>query len=120
MDGIRTIPLWQEYYLHLVGPILQWIDALFILGAFRPFKKILGLCVAITFAYVTWVEVIVGPFNAMPVGDVTTGLPYRFLNNLEFADRAVFYGQNILVSIVMVFVFAGIVWGLRKLNLVPR
>jgi hypothetical protein len=26
-------PVWhQEYYLHLAGPILQWIDAVFILG----------------------------------------------------------------------------------------
>lgn len=120
VDGIRTIPLWQEYYLHLAGPILQWIDALFILGTFRKFKKTLGLCVGITLSYLVWTELVVGTFNTTPAGSVTSGLPYRFLNNLEFADRAVFYAQNVLVAVVMVFVFTGIAWGLRKLLLAPK
>jgi len=120
VNGIRTIPLWQEYYLHLIGPILQWIDALFILGTFRHVKKTIGLAVSITLVYVIWIELIVSPLNALPKGSVTTGLPYRFLNNLEFTERAVFYAQNIAVAIGMTLVFAALSWGLRKFNLAPK
>ncbi len=67
-----------------------------------------------------WTELVVGTFNTTPAGSVTSGLPYRFLNNLEFADRAVFYAQNVLVAVVMVFVFTGIAWGLRKFLLAPK
>ncbi|WP_193222002.1 hypothetical protein [Amylibacter sp. SFDW26] len=120
VDGVRTSPAWQEYYLHLLGPVLQWIDALFILGTFRHIKKTIGLAVSITLIYVVWIEGIVSPFNASPIGSVTTGLPYRFLNNLELADRGMFYIQNIAVAVIMALVFSALSRVLRKLNLAPK
>jgi hypothetical protein len=119
-NGVRTIPLWQEYYLHLVGPILQWIDAFFILGAFRPIKKILTLSIGINLLYIAWIEGVVQPLNSTPLGTITSGLPYRFLNNLELGERGSFYLQNTIAAIVMVILCWSIATGLRKLNLSPK
>lgn len=116
IDGIRTIPLWKEYYLHLLGPILQWIDALFILGAFRPIKRIFMLTFGITVGYLSWTEIVVRPFNNDPVGSVTSGLPYRFLNNMEFSERLVFYVQNVVIAMMLVGVFWGICKVVRRIT----
>ncbi len=120
VDGVATIPFWKQYYLHLAGPILQLIDAFFILGVFRPVRKILTLTVSVNLLYIVWIESIVRPYNAEPLGSVTSGLPYRFLNSLEFSDRVMFYLQNTLVAIVLVLVCWGIAQGLRKINLSPK
>ena len=54
-------------------------------------------------------------FNDSPVGSVTQGLPYPFLNNLDVSGRIIFYGSNIGVAIIFMFLFAGIAWGVRKI-----
>jgi hypothetical protein len=81
---------YQTYYLHAVGPALVALDAFFILGAF-PF---LGR----------------RPFNATPEGTATSGLPYPFLNNMEFANRVSFYGT--VIATALVFMLLG--WGISK------
>lgn len=107
-DG-APIAWWLEYYLHLAGPVLQWIDALLILRAFRGRHiAALGALFGLVLAYALWSELFVGPMNTRPVGSVTTGLPYPFLNDMEFAARLVFYAVNAAVVAVLYGVFAGI------------
>lgn len=114
-DGVRTIPLWREYYLHGMGPLLQWIDAFFLLGAFKPIKRILAGTGALIVSYLAWCELIVSPLNSTPEGTVTNGLPYRFLNNMVLDDRLVFYGAYTVGA----FVIVGICWAIARF-LIPR
>ena len=95
------IEAWLEYYLHLLGPILQWIDALFLLGAFRHHVKSLFFMVLLVLCYALWVELFVGPMNDAPQGSVTSGLPYPFLNNMELNARLIFYGINAAVIVAL-------------------
>lgn len=95
---------WKEYYLHLTGPILMWIDAFFLLGVFSRLKLVFVAVLALGFAYPLWAELLVHPLNDAPVGSVTAGLPYPFLNNMEFSGRLVFYIGVTAVNFVFVLV----------------
>ncbi|MEL7344650.1 MAG: hypothetical protein AAFN59_07295 [Pseudomonadota bacterium] len=106
----RELPWFQEYYLHALGPLLQWIDAIFIHRAFRRIWPSLVVLASVFLAYVVWVEAVVGPLNDVPIGSVTTGYPYPFLNNLEFAGRAAFYGQAAVGAFVLMGVFFALGW----------
>lgn len=108
-DG-SPILWWQEYYLHGLGPLLQWIDAFVILGVFRRPWQVIGVLALVVLAYVGWSELVVQPANARPVGSVTNGLPYPFLNNLEFPGRVRFY----LVSFASALLLVGVGWGLGR------
>ncbi|SLN34512.1 androgen-induced gene 1 family protein [Pseudooctadecabacter jejudonensis] len=107
--------LWLELYLHGVGPVLQWIDATFIHRAFRRVGQSLLLLIGVIFAYVVWAEGVVGPMNDTPIGAVTSGLPYPFLNDLDLAGRAIFYGANLAVAVVVLLVFVAISFVVRRL-----
>lgn len=99
-----------EYYIHLVGPILQWIDALFIRRAFRaPLRSALALLVVVV-AYVCVTEFILAPISDSPVGSVTSGLSYPFLNSMEPAARAIYYCVNCVVALVFLALFTGAGW----------
>ncbi len=111
VNGNGPIVWWQEYYLHVVGPVLQWIDAFFLLGTFRRVPPIIVGLLVVVLAYVGWAEVIVHPANARPVGSVTSGLPYPFLNNMRFPARAVFYAGTGALCLIVVAVG----WGLNRL-----
>lgn len=106
---------WREFYMHLFGPILMWIDAFFFNRIFRQLKHGLLLLVTSIVAYLAWIEFLVMRFNDSPVGSVTQGLPYPFLNNLDVSGRIIFYSSNIGVAIIFMFLFAGIAWGVRKI-----
>lgn len=108
-------PLYLELYLHALGPLLQWIDAVFIHRSFRKLGKPLVWLFGVIAAYVAWSELVLQRMNDTPMGSVTSGLPYPFLNDLEFAGRSVFYGSNFVVSIVFLIGFAGIAWLFRRL-----
>ena len=96
-----------EYYLHLVGPILQWIDVLLLKRGFRHMGAVaLWLDVAVLI-YLRWAEFVVAPLNDEPVGTVTAGLPYPFLNDTEPAAREVFYGATWASGLV----FIALLWG---------
>jgi len=112
--------LYLEAYLHGLGPLLQWIDATFIHRAFRRLGRSLLWLAGIIGAYVLWAELLVQRFATKPVGEITTGLPYPFLNNLELAERLNFYGLNWVVGAVLLFVFAGIAWLVRRFLPEPR
>lgn len=112
-DGV-PIDWWREYYLHLVGPILQWIDAFFIMGAFRNWKKIAGYLIGLVIAYPVFIEGVVAPLNATPVGRVTNGLPYLFLNHKDFVGRLEFYGTTIIGAVIVFGICVALAWALRR------
>ncbi|KIC49724.1 hypothetical protein [Tateyamaria sp. ANG-S1] len=105
VNGGGPIVWWLEYYLHALGPALQIIDALFIGKVFRRVWRAALPLIAIIAAYVAWAELFVQRFNTKPVGDVTSGLPYPFLNSMEWADRAMFYGINGATALGLLAVF---------------
>ncbi|SEW41756.1 FAR-17a/AIG1-like protein [Cognatiyoonia koreensis] len=107
-------PLYLELYLHLAGPLLQWIDALFIHRSFRRPFAALGWLFGVISIYVVWGELVLQRMNDTPRGTVTTGLPYPFLNNLTFDDRVVFYASNFGVAIVFLLGFAALAWLIRR------
>lgn len=109
-------PLYLELYLHALGPLLQWIDAVFIHRSFRKLGAPLMWLFGVIAAYVLWAELALQPMNDTPMGSVTSGLPYPFLNDLELAGRSVFYGSNFAVSIVLLVGFAGLAWMIRRLT----
>ncbi len=105
---------WLELYLHALGPLLQWIDAIFIHRSFRRVSAALAWLVGIVVAYLVWAEVAVGPLNAKPQGAVTSGLPYPFLNNLHFDGRMTFYVTNLSVGILLLGVFTAVAWTVKR------
>ncbi len=107
--------IWHlELYLHGLGPLLQVVDAVFIHRSFRKLQTAIGWLLGVIGAYVLWAELIVQRFNAKPVGDVTSGLPYPFLNNLELPQRMIFYGSNIATAVVLLLIYAGLAWAVRR------
>ena len=103
-----------EMYLHGLGPALQIIDTIFVHRSYRKLLPALGWLFGVIGAYVAWAELAVGPMNNSPIGSVTSGLPYPFLNNLELSGRAVFYGSNFVVAIVLLLAFTGAAWLIRR------
>lgn len=106
--------LYLELYLHGLGPVLQIIDTFFVHRSYRKLIAPLAWLFGVIAAYVAWAELVVGPMNDSPVGTVTSGLPYPFLNNLPFAGRAIFYGSNFAIALVLLLVFAAIAWLIRR------
>ncbi|MEO1789519.1 MAG: hypothetical protein AAFR34_07425 [Pseudomonadota bacterium] len=109
-----AIPVYLDYYLHLIGPVLMWVDAFFIQDAFRRPWRSLPLLLGIVALYVVWIEAFVAPFNIAPFGSVTSGLPYPFLNDLELAGRLAFYGQTTLGAMVVLAGMAGLAVVIRR------
>tara|TARA_B000000475_G_scaffold186769_1_gene150646 strand:- start:31 stop:699 length:669 start_codon:yes stop_codon:yes gene_type:complete len=102
--GSGEIPWHQQYYLHLVGPALLWIDAFFILGAFQKLKKILFFISVFSVSYPIWMEIILRPINSIPIGTITNGLPYPFLNDMLIINRIIFYTVSIMLNFLLIFV----------------
>ena len=90
------------------------IDALFMNGCLKHSQRGVLMTIMICIAYIIWSEAIVGPFNIEPVGSVTSGLPYPFLNDMIFTERALFYATTIATALMM---YAGF-WLFSKL--LPR
>ena len=105
---------WLEYYLHGLGPLLQWIDATFVHRSFRRLGASALWLTGLIGGYVLWIEGPVQWWNATPRGTVTSGLPYPFLNNLPWDGRQGFYLTNFAAAAVLLLVFAGIAWAVRR------
>jgi hypothetical protein len=105
---------WIEYYYHGLGPALQWIDVLILHQGFRRPVRSGGALALVIGAYVAWAELVVGPMNARPAGTVTDGLPYPFLNDLDLAGRAGFYGTNLAVALVVLALMTGLAALIRR------
>ena len=102
VNGDKAVVAYREYYLHLIGPMLQWIDMLAIKRAFRaPWRVAFWLAVLVA-VYVVWAESVVGPLNDAPVGTVTSGLPYPFLNDMTVTARAGFYAATFAAGLAMI------------------
>lgn len=101
---------WLEYFLHGLGPVLVWIDALVFHKAFRKLAAAVAWLFGIIAAFVVWIELVLQPLVDTPVGTVTSGLPYRFLNSMEFEGRMNFYVTNFVVAMIFLAVFAGVSW----------
>jgi len=101
---------WQEYYLHLAGPLLQWIDALWLRRAFGRPLKAAAVLIGIVVVYVVWVEGFVGPLNTAPVGEVTAGLPYPFLNNMTLPERLTYYATVSVGALIVLVAFTALGW----------
>lgn len=104
----------QEYYLHALGPALQIFDALFIAGAFRRIWRAAPVLIAVIAAYVLWSEFVLAPLSDSPVGSVTSGLPYPFLNSLELSGRMTFYISNGVVAIGVLCALGLVGWIIRR------
>ncbi len=113
-DGKLGEP-YLELYLHALGPLLQWIDATFIHRAFRRMTSAFLWLFGLISLYIVWIEFAVQPLATSPKGTVTQGLPYPFLNSLLPADRITVYGTYFLAAAVLLMVFTGIAWGVRRL-----
>lgn len=94
VTGGREIAVWREGYLHGVGPALQVCDMLCLKRAGRACRGACFGLLAVCLAYVGWAEWLVAPLNDRPVGTVTTGLPYPFLNDMAAPARARFYAAT--------------------------
>ncbi|MEJ6709376.1 MAG: hypothetical protein QNK92_11370 [Amylibacter sp.] len=44
------------------------------------------------------------PLNAKPIGTITAGLPYPFLNNMEIGTRMIFYTISPIVNFVFILI----------------
>lgn len=94
-------PFWlREYYLHLVGPIILWIDVVFIRKALKNIKRMVIFNLSICIFYCIWIEFVIRPLNVEPIGAVTNGLPYPFLNDMSISTRVLFYFFSIVIGIL--------------------
>lgn len=114
--GGNEIVAYREYYLHVLGPVLQWIDVLWIKRAFRGPVRVAAWLGALVVAYLLWAELVVQPLNAEPVGTVANGLPYPFLNDMVFTERLVFYGATWVSGLVFLLALWGIQLMLDRLR----
>lgn len=115
VNGENT-PVWfQEYYLHLLGPVLIIADALFLSRSFTNILRGAAATLSTCLAYIAWSEIFVGPLNDKPVGSVTSGLPYPFLNDMDIMGRAGFYGTTLATALVFFAICYGIVALQRRL-----
>lgn len=89
-------------------------DALFPNRSSKHRLRDVLMTIVICIAYIIWSDAIVGPFDIEPVGSVTSGLPYPFLNDMTFTDRALFYDTAVATAFMM---YAGF-WLFSKL--LPR
>ncbi|MBE3640237.1 androgen-induced gene 1 family protein [Mangrovicoccus algicola] len=112
VNGETAPKPYREYYLHLVGPVLMWVDLFWLRRGFRRMLPVLAGLAAMVLIYAGWAELLVGPRNAEPVGTVTTGLPYPFLNDMAPGRRAGFYGATFAGGVVLIPVF----WGIGRLR----
>ncbi|WP_138466316.1 hypothetical protein [Poseidonocella sp. HB161398] len=112
VNGENDPKPYREYYLHLVGPALMWIDLFWLKRGFRRLLPVAGALAAMVVAYAGWAELLVGPLNDAPVGTVTSGLPYPFLNDMELPQRLAFYGTTFVGGLVLIPVF----WGVGRLR----
>ena len=107
-----SIVWYQEYYLHLIGPLLLIVDSLFFNDSFRQFHKGFLTAIGLCLLYIFWTEIITAPLNNSPEGSANKGFPYPFLNNMRLHDRILFYATTILTALA--FYSAG--WIITKIK----
>lgn len=106
---------WSEGYYHAVGPALVWFDALFLLRGFRAPLRAAVWILGIVGSWLAFIELVVQPLSDTPIGSVTSGLPYPFLNNMPLSDRLPFYAMNIGAAFAMLAAFMALAWVIRRI-----
>ena len=99
VNYLGSIVWFQDYYLHILGPVLIILDAFLFNNSFTQVKKGVLTILAICLLYILWSEAVTGPLNDTPEGAVTNGLPYPFLNNMSFSERVSFYATTIVTGL---------------------
>ena len=107
--GDDQLDFFREIYLHFIGPALLFFDALVLKKTFTHFKKIVPYAIIINFGYFGWLELLVGPNSDFPVGKITSGLPYPFMNDMLLEHRLIF-------MVVCFLCGASFIWILTKLQ----
>ena len=107
--GDDQLDFFREIYLHFIGPALLFFDALVLKKTFTHFKKIVTYAFIINFGYFGWLELLVGPNSDFPVGKITSGLPYPFMNDMLLEHRLIF-------MVVCFLCGASFIWILTKLQ----
>ena len=97
---------WEMWYLHAIGPALQWFEALILSRGLRRVGPALGWMAVAVLSYVAWLELAVRPLNRIPGGIVETGLPYVFLNEMALPERSTFYAQGAAIGLTLALLFA--------------
>lgn len=105
VNGNGQIVWYRELYLHALGPVLQIFDAAFVARVFRRVWRAILPLTAVIAAYVAWAELFVQRYNNKPMGSVTSGLPYRFLNSMDWSGRMDFYLMNGAAALFVLAVF---------------
>ena len=100
-----NIVWFQEYYLHLFGPLLLFVDSMVVNRSFRQFNLGIIQALILSISYVAWTEVVTGRLNNFPVGSMAAGLPYPFLNDMVLSERLEFYGISIATGVFFYFLF---------------
>ena len=91
-----------EIYLHFTGPALLFFDALILKKAFSNFYSILPFAFFINFGYFEWLEIFVQPNSDFPVGNITAGLPYPFMNDMPFEHRLIFMVMCFIIEVLFI------------------
>ena len=107
--GDDQLDFFREIYLHFIGPAFLFFDALVLKKTFTHFKKIVSYAFIINFGYFGWLELLVGPNSDFPVGKITSGLPYPFMNDMLLEHRLIF-------MVVCFLCGASFIWILTKLQ----
>ena len=107
--GDDQLDFFREIYLHFIGPALLFFDAFVLKKTFTHFKKIVPYAFIINFGYFGWLELLVGPNSDFPVGKITSGLPYPFMNDMLLEHRLIF-------MVVCFLCGASFIWILTKLQ----
>lgn len=102
-EGIVDVSA-RSLYLHAVMPVLLWIEAIFLTRATRGTLGAAAWLLVVLAAYVLWIEAAVAPLNPVPAGDVRTGLPYPFLNDMTQGARAAVYLRAMVLGLAMLAV----------------
>ena len=98
----------REYYLHLIGPLLLSIEGFFYSRAFKKFLNIAKYAALINFGYFAWIEFIIAPLNKFPVGKITKGLPYPFMNDMNSIERLIFATSCFIFGLLFIWLFTRI------------
>ncbi len=101
----ERLDFFREIYLHFVGPALLFFDAFILKKAFTHFKKIIPYAFIINFGYFGWLELFVEPNSDFPVGKITAGLPYPFMNDMLLEHRLIFMVICFLCGASLIWIF---------------
>ena len=69
-------------------------------------RKVINFPIAffINFGYFGWLEIFVQPNSDFPVGKITAGLPYPFMNDMPFEHRLIFMLMCFIFGVLFIWI----------------